>query len=458
MKRLFKSKAGILALGLFAVIMALMLHRVSSRSKMRQTEAARYGMGGNTDKQRKEQPDDETKAGEALLENSQQQTSSKPDAAADIRRTKPEAEKETQESSRKSEQRPESKSILDGAQEELNFLDRSLSLGNQSKTDRDRQGRPVTRRKTSKTTGAGTNAEEASAKTKGGSKLQLRLGGTESTTSSRRKSSKASAAETPGDEATAGTEITKTSGLALQGKETEAGDLGFCPYGRPIKCELVFTLDSTMEQTPIIALVMEPVYNNGQLVIPAGAELHGMARPDRLRDRIFSSSDWVLLLPRQGSLPNGRELSVRGLALDRAEPASNGMTWGITDGSNGLQGSVVRTLEAEEVKRFAASFISAAALGLQERENNSRNGTRFTNSPANAALQGLSANLEDLAKKISEEVSKHGVFLRVPGGKQFYFYPQQAIHPSQARIPPPSRRLMAKPKEEDTNDSAKTTL
>jgi hypothetical protein len=202
-----------------------------------------------------------------------------------------------------------------------------------------------------------------------------------------------------------------------------------------VKCELVFTIDSTMEETPIVALVVEPVHNNGRLVIPAGTELHGMARPDRLRDRIYSSQDWVLVLPREGALPNGRELRVKGLALDRAEPEASGLTWGITDGSNGLQGTVIRSMQMEEVKRFAATFLSAAALAMEERQPGPRGTMQTLNTPRNAALQGLGSSLEDLSRKIADEVARHGSFIRVAAGKQFYFYPLQSIAPSRAALP-----------------------
>jgi hypothetical protein len=201
-----------------------------------------------------------------------------------------------------------------------------------------------------------------------------------------------------------------------------------------LKCELVFTLDSTNEQTPLVAIVMEPVYNNGLLVIPAGAELHGVARPDRLRDRIFSGPEWVLVFPRERGRPNGRQLNVRGVALNRVEPDANGMTWGLTDGSYGLEGTVIRSLKDAEIKRFVATFLAAGSLGLQERSSD-RSGQQLTrNTPANAALLGFAANFDKIVEDITTEIAEHGVFIRVPAGHQFYFYPMQIIDPDAADI------------------------
>jgi hypothetical protein len=208
----------------------------------------------------------------------------------------------------------------------------------------------------------------------------------------------------------------------------------FLPFGYPIKCELVFTIDSTMEATPLIGLVTAPVYNNGQLIIPAGAELHGSARPDRMRDRLYSSQEWVLIFPREGNKPNGRQLNVRGLALDRAQPDDNGLTWGITDGSYGLQGDVIRTAGNEELQRFAATTLEAAAAGLQTTHANAYGGSAVDSTPRNALLQGVGADMALVKDKLRAEIERNGVFIRVPAGKQFYFYPQQIIDPDLADI------------------------
>ena len=59
----------------------------------------------------------------------------------------------------------------------------------------------------------------------------------------------------------------------------------FAPFGRLIPCETVITVDSSSIQTPIIGLVTEDIYR-GQMLIPAGTEVHGMAKTDHQRERI----------------------------------------------------------------------------------------------------------------------------------------------------------------------------
>ncbi len=395
MKKFFLSKPGIISLCVFALVMAFMLHRVLA--KQRTAHRERVAPPASV-------PKSEPKPVNSTPASTQPAKEVRPVPTEELV-----LEKEVEPPKLK---------------EDMAYLDRYRQLGSQSRTDRDRQGNTITRRRTSAPPSDYRAETGVSELPRAGPSLRLQG-----------KLPSKAAANAPGAEmADPSPRPAKKEKVATP---RVAKEERFVPFGRPLKCELVFTIDSTMEETPIVALVVEPVYNNGLLAIPAGAELHGMARPDRLRDRIFSSRDWVLVFPREGSQPNGRQLRVQGLALDRAEPDANGLTWGITDGSHGLQGSVLRTLESEELKRFAATFVSAAALTLQERRAGARGSTQVLNTPQNAVMQGLSSSLENISAQIAEEIKRHGVFIRIPGGKQFYFYPQQVIHSALAAIPAP---------------------
>lgn len=319
------------------------------------------------------------------------------------------------------------------------YLESYLALDRNIRTDRDRLGTSIRRRQSaSPIPDAVPSAPEPATSAPLPMRASLRLEGVARVAT---KPALQASADVPAGAAVDASAVQRTeasvarrSSEAIKAGESPIKPARFNPYGRVIKCELVFTIDSTNEQTPLIALVVEPVYNNGVLVIPAGAEIHGTTRPDRLRDRIFSGEEWVLVFPREHNRPNGRQLSVRGVALDRVEPDANGMTWGITDGSLGLEGTVIRSLQQEEIKRFAATFLASAGMAMQERETD-RSGQRTTrNTPQNAVLQGFSANMQRIADEITAEIEKHGVFIRVPAGHQFYFYPTQTIDPDVADI------------------------
>lgn len=328
--------------------------------------------------------------------------------------------------------------------ENVAYLEAYLDLDERAQAGRDRQGNELTRRENADSPDpvlVAESPEEKASERKQRGRSSLRLRG-RATGSSRRKASGSEPQEQPIASAPV---VGPASGKspATPGPDAGAAPIQrlpdrFNPYGRVVKCELVFTIDSTLEETPLVGLVTAPVYNNGVLVIPAGAELHGVARPDRLRDRIFSGQQWVLVFPREGTLQNGRQLSVRGVALDRVEPDENGMTWGLTDGSFGLAGTVIRTMRNEEIKRFVATFLSGSSLGLQERRTDQEGRDTVRSTPRNAILQGLSANMQDLTERISAEIEKHGVFIRVPAGHQFYFYPMQVIDADAAAVVPGS--------------------
>jgi hypothetical protein len=200
----------------------------------------------------------------------------------------------------------------------------------------------------------------------------------------------------------------------------------YAPMGRLVQCQLVNTLESGAEDTPIIGLVTEDLWHDGRLVIPAGAEVHGRARVDPLRERIISSGSWAIVQQ------TGEELVVNGIALDR-EYDDKTRTWGLTDGSPGLAGEVIRSQSMDEIKLFAATMLSGVASGLEQSQATVL-GTQISGTARNAALNGTSQVLNTYAQQILDAIKKEGVFVRVPAGKQFYLYITETLDMGQARI------------------------
>lgn len=405
MREFLKTKAGVLCVTVFVFFMAFMLHRVVSRRR-----AAADGP--------------------------------RPTAAVPPSTQPPTARPAAEQGRGQGNEEDRAATLAENAA----HLDRYYHLNRGSSAEQDRSGNPVTRRRTANTpqhTGETVETpqrpETLPPPPRIGIRLQGRpapaqplsgLGGIPNPLSTFQQVMQNPVPASSPERAEAAAAAARIEGTTPAPRRPKR----FNPYGNPIKCELVFTIDSTNESTPFVGLVMEPVYNNGQLIIPAGAEFHGVARPDRLRDRIFSGDQWVLVFPRERNRPNGRQLNVRGVALDRLEPSANGMTWGITDGSYGLTGAVIRNGSNEEIKRFVATAIAAGSQTLQERETDGFGQDRVRNTPRNAVLQGVAANMEKIAADITAELARHGVFIRVPAGRQFYFYPQQIIDPDVADI------------------------
>lgn len=200
----------------------------------------------------------------------------------------------------------------------------------------------------------------------------------------------------------------------------------YAPYGRLIPCELVITIDSSTIRTPIVGLITEDIYHAGRLIIPAGTEVHGVAQVDRARERIASGKQWTLVWQ------NGQELPISGIALDREKnPDADG--WGITDGSAGLRGRLIKSDNLAEIKLFAASFLSGAAGALTERDQTIF-GPIASPSLQNAPLKGAQDVLAVYAKQILDSIQRDGFYVRVSSGKQFYLYVTQTIDRTEATI------------------------
>ena len=208
-------------------------------------------------------------------------------------------------------------------------------------------------------------------------------------------------------------------------KETSPGE-DFLPYGRLLKCELVNTVDSINLDTPIIGMITEDVWNNGRLVIPAGAEVHGTAKQSAARERIGSERQWMLVFK------DGKELPVTGTVLDCSPDGSNPDTWGETDGSAGLRGYKIASDKYAEAKAILAAMISSGAGAFPPVTNllSPLTGgvTQVQNGGYTDAISaGIQAGGKIYSQRLLETLQKDPYFIRVPAGRLFYLYVNQTL-------------------------------
>ncbi|MBV9999175.1 MAG: TrbI/VirB10 family protein [Verrucomicrobia bacterium] len=222
--------------------------------------------------------------------------------------------------------------------------------------------------------------------------------------------------------------------------DPRSGD--YAPAFRLVKCQLVNTVDSSDITTPIIGLVTEDVWWNGKIIIRANSEVHGLAALDRSRERIASQGDFTFILNEPDG--RGRELVVRGLALDM-DKDDEVDSYGITDGSAGLRGDVIRTANNELIRLYATSLLNGIAGAVSTSASGLLGNRVYTNgsSLGLSALQGgvinplaggTQAVLDRYAQQIASAVERDGFFVRVPAGKQFYIYCTEAIDLGKARV------------------------
>jgi hypothetical protein len=200
----------------------------------------------------------------------------------------------------------------------------------------------------------------------------------------------------------------------------------FIPFGTLLKCKLVNTVDTANLETPVIALLLEDVWQNGKKVIPANTLVHGTARAGRMRDRVTATGAWRFVWQ------DGRELVFNGVALDREyEHEIDG--YGITDGSGGIKGRVLATDDLQELKMLASAALSGFARGTQDRQQNAL-GTSITGSVSNGVREGVGEVFDLYAKRTLKDIEDNGYFVRVAAGKEFYVYVLGAVDPHKASV------------------------
>lgn len=209
----------------------------------------------------------------------------------------------------------------------------------------------------------------------------------------------------------------------------------FVPFGRFIPCELINTVDSSQINTPIVGLVTEDVWQNGKLIIAAGTEVHGTANLDRSRERISSQENWTLVFQ------DGKQIQTSGIALDQSKESDG---WSITDGSAGLKGYLIKSDKLAEVKALFATFVSGAAGGLVEvQENESRSGVlrrNYGGTLKDALGKGFEQAGELYAQRVLETIEKEGFYVRVPAGTTFYLYTTQLIDKNKFAVTATTRK------------------
>jgi hypothetical protein len=230
----------------------------------------------------------------------------------------------------------------------------------------------------------------------------------------------------------------------LEAKEEDPAP--YAPAFRLVRCQLFNTLESSNIQTPIIGKVTDEVVWGGEVVIPKCTEVHGMAQVGPSKDRIVSEGPFTFVLQ------DGRQLTVKGIALDRGyDPAFK--TYAVTEASAGILGSVIKNDNAAEIKLFVATFISGVAQGLKGTssgligpyENPNARGAGglpgYVINPTTTATQSV---LDQYAQRVLDGIVRDGYYVVVPASKQFNVYVTQDIDLSKATVHGDRSRTEAK--------------
>lgn len=199
----------------------------------------------------------------------------------------------------------------------------------------------------------------------------------------------------------------------------------FAPRGTLIKAALVITVDSSSLDTPVIGLVTEDVYWNQKLILPAGTQVHAKASNGRARDRIEVKGQFNFIWD------DGREYAINGVALDH-ERLSDG-TYGITDGSTGIRGQIIKNDQYAELKIMVAEALSGI-MNNQQSQFQSIAGLVPTNNSSNAALGGSSKAASAYSQLLTKKLDQDLDYVRVAAGTTFYIYTLDVFEPELASV------------------------
>ncbi|MFA6716473.1 MAG: TrbI/VirB10 family protein [Victivallales bacterium] len=204
------------------------------------------------------------------------------------------------------------------------------------------------------------------------------------------------------------------------------------PYGQLLRCELVQTVMTSNLQTPIIAMVTEPLWWNGKEVIPAGVIVHGVAASSPVRDRVGTGNKWILVWPHRDEW-NGKKLILNAitLACDKTENA-----WAKIDGSAGIKGDVISNEDQKKMYAYMASFISGLGEGMVSESEDTTGSTTTTTTGgtfADALGKAFEKSASDISDQLFKELSQNVVYVEARAGTEFYLYITQDIYLSEVK-------------------------
>ena len=196
------------------------------------------------------------------------------------------------------------------------------------------------------------------------------------------------------------------------------------PPGVFIPCALVNTVESSHINTPVVGEVLRDVYQNGHLIVPAGAVVSSFAQSGAVRDRIEVAGMWLIVYP------DGRHLRIHGIACDREADPSN-QQFGIEDGSAGLQGELVESDHWANAKAFIALLMTAS---LQTGTAVATSALQAEHTTGVTALPDTTPILAKYLDQLLNGETGDGRFVRVRSSKEFYVFVTDTVLPGDRTI------------------------
>ena len=214
----------------------------------------------------------------------------------------------------------------------------------------------------------------------------------------------------------------------------------YAPFGRLLDCKLVNTLESNVDGTPLIAIVIKDLWwTNAQgerkLIIPAGTEVHGKMG-SCVRNRMMSDGNFILVWQiTSGQV--GMELQLQGRVLEKSNQAGDKSKATITDMAAGIPGRVMGNSNLNEMLQYTMAFARGLSEGFETTktfDNGSTIVTENDGSTKNALAKAFESLSNVALENITDKISKESYYIRVPAGTEFYLYIEQVTDVEKAAI------------------------
>jgi|JI10StandDraft_1071094.scaffolds.fasta_scaffold259335_3 hypothetical protein len=228
-----------------------------------------------------------------------------------------------------------------------------------------------------------------------------------------------------------GTHFQATNLLALRSRKNLTA-----PALREVRCATTAAAISGSDPARIRALVTEPLYHKGILIIPKNTEVFGRLTGATDGDRLLTQDRWKLIFKSDFTL------DVTATPTYRYESGAKTVD-ALKEGSQGLWGYRFQSMSAREIKLFAATFLSAVAQSIQQTRA-SAFGYILKDSAQNSAAQGLSALLNQYGEQLLATIKREQFAILVPPGSPFWLsiedplsIPPSAVSDSETTTPFP---------------------
>ena len=220
----------------------------------------------------------------------------------------------------------------------------------------------------------------------------------------------------------------------------------YAPFGRYIPCILFNAIDSSRAVTQITGIVIKDVWEEGKIIIPKGAEVHGTAQVDTQNARIYSQNQWVIVW-RSRDENNAKELILNGIAVEYSPSPEKENSWMITDRTPGIPGEVITSDKLAVLKILAAKWLQGAGRALSGNKTTINGNTIESSNEGslkNLIASGVQDSAETYAQMMLQKIQQEGFFIRVHAGSPFNVYVMQGIDLAKAQKGVAANGLQAK--------------